>query len=108
MCDRNFRLSHVRWEDNTHHFAAWCEGQQVSIVDAAIASCGDWWMHNRSRMIVASFLAKDLLIDWRWGERFFMQHLIDAIGANNGAGSGLPARNGCRSYFASLIRYRRV
>jgi deoxyribodipyrimidine photo-lyase len=54
-------------------------------------------MHNRARMIVASFLTKDLLIDWRWGERFFMQHLIDGDpAANNGgwqwtAGTGTDA-----------------
>ncbi len=44
------------------------------------------WMHNRARMIVASFLVKDLLIDWRWGERFFMQHLIDGDPAANNGG----------------------
>jgi deoxyribodipyrimidine photo-lyase len=55
------------------------------------------WMHNRSRMIVASFLTKDLLIDWRWGERWFMQHLLDGDpAANNGgwqwsAGTGTDA-----------------
>ena len=55
------------------------------------------WMHNRARMIVASFLTKDLLIDWRWGERHFMQHLVDGDpAANNGgwqwsAGTGTDA-----------------
>jgi deoxyribodipyrimidine photo-lyase len=55
------------------------------------------WMHNRARMIVASFLVKDLLIDWRWGERWFMQHLVDGDpAANNGgwqwtAGTGTDA-----------------
>jgi deoxyribodipyrimidine photo-lyase len=55
------------------------------------------WMHNRGRMIVASFLTKDLLIDWRWGEKFFMQHLLDGDpAANNGgwqwtAGTGTDA-----------------
>ncbi len=55
------------------------------------------WMHNRARMIVASFLVKDLLIDWRWGERHFMQHLVDGDpAANNGgwqwtAGTGTDA-----------------
>jgi deoxyribodipyrimidine photo-lyase len=55
------------------------------------------WMHNRTRMIVASFLVKGLLIDWRWGERFFMQHLVDGDpAANNGgwqwtAGTGTDA-----------------
>ncbi len=55
------------------------------------------WMHNRPRMVVASFLVKDLLIDWRWGEKFFMQHLVDGDpAANNGgwqwtAGTGTDA-----------------
>jgi deoxyribodipyrimidine photo-lyase len=55
------------------------------------------WIHNRARMIVASFLVKDLLIDWRWGERYFMQHLVDGDpAANNGgwqwvAGTGTDA-----------------
>jgi deoxyribodipyrimidine photo-lyase len=57
------------------------------VVDAAmrqLAATG--WMHNRARMIVASFLVKDLLIDWRWGERWFMQHLVDGDpAANNGS-----------------------
>jgi deoxyribodipyrimidine photo-lyase len=44
------------------------------------------WMHNRVRMVVASFLCKDLLISWQWGERFFMQHLLDADLANNNGG----------------------
>ena len=69
------------------------------IVDAAmrqLSSTG--WMHNRARMIVASFLTKDLLIDWRWGERYFMQQLIDGdTAANNGgwqwsAGTGTDAQ----------------
>jgi deoxyribodipyrimidine photo-lyase len=55
------------------------------------------WMHNRARMIVASFLVKDLLIDWRWGEKQFMEHLLDGdLAANNGgwqwsAGTGTDA-----------------
>jgi deoxyribodipyrimidine photo-lyase len=44
------------------------------------------WMHNRGRMIVASFLTKDLLVDWRWGERWFMQHLLDGDPASNNGG----------------------
>jgi deoxyribodipyrimidine photo-lyase len=95
----NFRLGHVRWENHPENFAAWCEGQTgYPVVDAAIRQLlQTGWMHNRSRMIVASFLTKDLLIDWRWGERFFMQHLIDGDpAANNGgwqwtAGTGTDA-----------------
>jgi deoxyribodipyrimidine photo-lyase len=68
------------------------------IVDAAMRQLAETgWMHNRARMIVASFLTKDLLIDWRWGERYFMQHLLDGDpAANNGgwqwtAGTGTDA-----------------
>ena len=70
----------------------------ATIVDAAMRQLeATGWMHNRARMIVASFLTKDLLIDWRWGERHFMQHLIDGDpAANNGgwqwsAGTGTDA-----------------
>jgi deoxyribodipyrimidine photo-lyase len=95
----NFRLPDVRWENNLDHFAAWCTGQTgYPIVDAAMRQLQiSGWMHNRARMIVASFLCKDLLIDWRWGERWFMQHLIDGDpAANNGgwqwtAGTGADA-----------------
>ena len=69
-------------------FAAWCEGRTgVPVVDAAMRQLVQTgWMHNRARMITASFLVKDLLIDWRWGERFFMQHLLDADPASNNGG----------------------
>lgn len=75
------------WENNDAHFQAWCEGQTgYPIVDAAMRQLNETgWMHNRCRMIVASFLTKDLIIDWRWGEKYFMQHLIDGdLSANNG------------------------
>lgn len=77
----------VPWRVANGDVAAWCEGRTgVPIVDAAmrqLASTG--WMHNRLRMIVAMFLTKNLLVDWRVGERFFMEHLIDGeLAANNG------------------------
>ncbi len=95
----NFRLPGVRWLNDAEYFRAWCEGRTgYPIVDAAMRQLvHSGWMHNRSRMIVASFLSKDLLIDWRWGERWFMQHLIDGDpAANNGgwqwtAGTGTDA-----------------
>ena len=95
----NFRLPHVRWETNPDYFAAWCAGRTgYPVVDAAMRQMlNSGWMHNRARMIVASFLTKDLLVDWRWGERWFMQHLIDGDpAANNGgwqwtAGTGTDA-----------------
>jgi deoxyribodipyrimidine photo-lyase len=75
------------WENNPDHFQAWCEGRTgYPIVDAAMRQLNETgWMHNRCRMIVASFLTKDLIIDWRWGEKYFMQTLVDGdLCANNG------------------------
>lgn len=75
------------WEINQEHFQAWCEGKTgYPIVDAAMRQMNEiGWMHNRCRMIVASFLTKDLLINPQMGERYFMQKLIDGdLSANNG------------------------
>ncbi|MBW4685359.1 MAG: deoxyribodipyrimidine photo-lyase, 8-HDF type [Komarekiella atlantica HA4396-MV6] len=75
------------WETNEEHFQAWCEGKTgYPIVDAAMRQMNEiGWMHNRCRMIVASFLTKDLLINPQLGEKYFMQHLIDGdLSANNG------------------------
>jgi deoxyribodipyrimidine photo-lyase len=90
----------LAWDNNPDYFAAWCQGMTgYPIVDAAMRQLNSTgWMHNRARMIVASFLTKDLLIDWRWGERYFMQQLIDGdTAANNGgwqwsAGTGTDAQ----------------
>jgi deoxyribodipyrimidine photo-lyase len=90
---------HIEWENDRGAFAAWCEGRTgYPVIDAAMRQLVQTgWLHNRARMIVASFLVKDLLIDWRWGERFFMQHLVDGDpAANNGgwqwtAGTGTDA-----------------
>ena len=87
------------WSDNEEHFAAWREGHTgYPIVDAAMRQLRiEGWMHNRARMIVASFLTKDLHINWQRGERHFFDHLIDAdIASNNGgwqwtAGTGTDA-----------------
>ena len=75
------------WNDNEEQFQAWCEGQTgYPIVDAAMRQLNELgWMHNRCRMIVASFLTKDLIINWQWGEKYFMQRLFDGdLSANNG------------------------
>jgi deoxyribodipyrimidine photo-lyase len=92
-------LRNIPWHNDQDDFLAWRQGRTgYPVVDAAmrqLASTG--WMHNRARMIVASFLVKDLLIDWRWGERWFMQLLLDGDpAANNGgwqwtAGTGTDA-----------------
>jgi deoxyribodipyrimidine photo-lyase len=89
----------VAWVNDRDNFAAWKEGRTgYPIVDAHmrhLAQTG--WMHNRGRMITASFLVKDLLVDWRWGERWFMENLLDGDpAANNGgwqwtAGTGTDA-----------------
>ena len=80
-------LKNFPWENNKDHFQAWCNGKTgYPIVDAAMCQLNQTgWMHNRCRMIVASFLTKDLMIDWRWGEQYFMQKLVDGdLSANNG------------------------
>jgi deoxyribodipyrimidine photo-lyase len=89
----------LAWENNEDHFAAWREGRTgFPIVDAAMRCMNTTgWMHNRLRMIVAMFLTKDLLVSWQWGERYFMQQLVDGdMAANNGgwqwsAGTGADA-----------------
>lgn len=86
----------IEWEYDHESFRAWCEGRTgYPIVDAAMRQlnhCG--YMHNRCRMITASFLAKHLLIDWRMGERYFMEHLIDGDFASNNGGWGFSASTG--------------
>lgn len=90
----------LEWENDPEFFAAWCAGGTgYPVVDAAMRQLNqEAWMHNRGRMIVASFLTKDLLVDWRWGERYFMQQLVDGDpAANNGgwqwaAGTGTDAQ----------------
>ncbi|WP_048441506.1 deoxyribodipyrimidine photo-lyase [Caenimonas sp. SL110] len=80
----------IQWEEGPkadEHFAAWCEGRTgYPLVDAAMAQINSTgYMHNRLRMVVASFLTKDLGIDWRRGERYFAQQLNDYdLSANNG------------------------
>ena len=77
----------VRWNHNPEALLAWQQGKTgYPIVDAAMRQLNETgWMHNRLRMVVASFLVKDLLIDWREGERYFMSQLIDGdLAANNG------------------------
>lgn len=86
----------VEWNDDPEGFAAWCEGRTgFPIVDAGMRQLNQTgWMHNRVRMIVASFLTKDLLIDWREGERYFFDRLIDADPASNNGGWQWAASTG--------------
>ncbi|MET0377360.1 MAG: deoxyribodipyrimidine photo-lyase [Spongiibacteraceae bacterium] len=77
----------VAWRYDKEDFQRWCEGRTgFPLVDAAMRQLVQTgWMHNRLRMVTAMFLCKYLLIDWRWGEQFFMRHLIDGdLAANNG------------------------
>ena len=78
----------ISWNDNPSDFEAWCRGETgYPIVDAGMRQLrSTGWMHNRVRMIVASFLTKDLLIDWRKGERFFFKSLVDGDPASNNGG----------------------
>lgn len=85
------------WSDNKKHFERWCEGQTgFPIVDAGMRQLNTTgWMHNRVRMIVASFLVKDLLINWQWGENYFMKMLLDGDLAPNNGGWQWAASTGC-------------
>ena len=87
----------LKWENNKKHFRAWKEGKTgFPIVDAGMRELKETgWMHNRLRMIVASFLTKDLLIDWRWGEKYFMETLLDGDLAPNNGGWQWAASTGC-------------
>jgi deoxyribodipyrimidine photo-lyase len=95
----NPALANIPWRNDPSEFEAWKAGRTgVPVVDAGMRQLKETgWMHNRARMIVASFLVKDLLIDWRWGETWFMENLLDGDpAANNGgwqwtAGTGTDA-----------------
>ena len=89
----------IEWRNNEAEFKLWCEGQTgYPIVDAGMRELNETgYMHNRVRMIVASFLTKHLLVDWRWGEAYFAEKLLDFdLASNNGgwqwaAGTGVDA-----------------
>jgi deoxyribodipyrimidine photo-lyase len=86
----------VVWNDDAVAFESWCAGRTgFPIVDAGMRQLlTTGWVHNRVRLIVASFLTKDLLIDWREGERFFFQHLVDGDPASNNGGWQWAASTG--------------
>lgn len=87
----------IKWRNNEKEFKAWCDGQTgYPIVDAGMRELNETgFMHNRVRMIVASFLCKHLLIDWRWGESYFAQKLLDFDLASNNGGWQWAAGSGC-------------
>ncbi|MAE84884.1 MAG: deoxyribodipyrimidine photolyase [Flammeovirgaceae bacterium] len=102
VVDKAFKSQYdqIPWMNNEEHFQKWCEGMTgYPIVDAGMRELNTTgYMHNRVRMVVASFLTKHLLIDWRWGERYFAQKLLDfELASNNGgwqwaAGTGTDAQ----------------
>ncbi|MCO5144001.1 MAG: DNA photolyase family protein [Oligoflexia bacterium] len=91
------KYENLNWENNKEFFEKWKEGKTgFPIIDAGMRQLKTTgWMHNRVRMIVASFLTKDLLIDWRWGERYFMEQLLDGDLAANNGGWQWAASTGC-------------
>lgn len=97
--DRAFKPPYDRivWENNESQFKAWCEGKTgYPLVDAGMRELNaTGFMHNRVRMVVASFLTKHLLIDWRWGERYFAEKLLDFELASNIGGWQWAAGCGC-------------
>lgn len=99
VVDHAFRPQYdaIRWDDDERLFAAWCAGLTgYPIVDAAMRQMNQsGYMHNRLRMIVASFLTKDLGIDWRAGERYFADQLVDYDLAANNGGWQWAASTGC-------------
>lgn len=97
--DRAFKppYDRIQWETNETHFKSWCEGKTgYPLVDAGMRELNaTGFMHNRVRMVVASFLTKHLLIDWRWGERYFAEKLLDFELASNIGGWQWAAGCGC-------------
>lgn len=101
VVESSFRKEYdaIEWRNNEKEFQLWCEGKTgYPIVDAGMRELNlTGYMHNRVRMIVASFLTKHLLIDWRWGEKYFAEKLLDfELASNNGgwqwaAGCGVDA-----------------
>jgi deoxyribodipyrimidine photo-lyase len=99
----------IRWRNNEEEFQQWCEGNTgYPIVDAGMRELNaTGFMHNRVRMIVASFLTKHLLVDWRWGEAYFAEKLLDYELASNNGGWQWSSGSGCDSapYFRIFNPY---
>lgn len=102
----------IRWRNNEQEFEAWCEGRTgYPIVDAGMRELNaTGFMHNRVRMITASFLVKHLLIDWRWGEAYFAEKLLDFDLASNNGGWQWAAGSGCDAapYFRIFNPYEQT
>ena len=99
IVEQSFRLDYDRipWRNDEKEFKAWCEGKTgYPIVDAGMRELNETgFMHNRVRMITASFLTKHLLIDWRWGEAYFGKKLLDYELASNNGGWQWASGSGC-------------
>ena len=102
----------VAWRYDSGDFDKWCNGETgFPIIDAAMKQLNETgWMHNRLRMVTAMFLTKYLLIDWRWGERYFMRKLIDGHFASNNSGWQWSASTGTDAapYFRLLSPLRQA
>lgn len=99
VVDLSFKPAYdlIDWRNNEEEFARWCQGcTGFPIVDAGMRQLlATGYMHNRVRMIASSFLVKDLLVDWRWGEAFFAEKLLDYELASNNGGWQWAAGSGC-------------
>jgi deoxyribodipyrimidine photo-lyase len=105
----------ISWSRDERLFRAWCQGETgYPLVDAAMRQLlEEGWMHNRARLVAGSFLTKDLGIDWRWGERYFMELLIDGDEASNSgnwqwiASVGVDPQPVTRRIFNPTLQQRR-
>lgn len=99
VAERSFKPAYdsIAWRNNEEEFERWCAGQTgYPLVDAGMRQLNETgYMHNRVRMVVASFLTKHLLIDWRWGEAYFASKLLDYELASNNGGWQWASGSGC-------------
>jgi deoxyribodipyrimidine photo-lyase len=114
VVNRAFKPAYDRipWSNNETHFKLWCEGKTgYPIVDAGMRELNQTgFMHNRVRMITASFLTKHLLVDWRWGEAYFAKKLLDFELSSNNGGWQWSASSGCDAapYFRVFNPYEQT
>lgn len=101
VVDHNFRRKYdrIQWRNNEKEFELWCRGETgYPLVDAGMRQLNEiGWMHNRVRMVVAGFLTKHLLIDWKWGEAYFAEKLLDYELSSNNGNWQWAAGTGCDS-----------
>lgn len=101
VVNHNFRRKYdrIQWRNNEKEFELWCKGETgYPMVDAGMRQLNETgWMHNRVRMVVAGFLTKHLLIDWKWGEAYFAEKLLDYELSSNNGNWQWAAGTGCDS-----------